>query len=184
MHTLMHRGIRIAASNTKSWNDQCLFLAGCHEGHAIDPARAVQHGTAILVLQSDRYSFFSPLTVFPKARATATARTAPQLTPAPFSSSRVLRSLRCLQAPCAGPDPPTAAARPQLAVARRPAAVHQHPPRRTRPRGRRLLGHLHPACVSRPEDTPLRRHCRPPEPRRWIPDRLNWWEDWLHRAAS
>ena len=120
------------------------------------------------------------LTVFPAA----TARTAPQLTPAPFSSSRVLRSLRCLQAPCAGPDPPTPAARPQLAVARRPAAVHQHPPRRARPRGRRLLGHLHPALVSRPKDTGLRRHCRPAEPRRWVPDRRNWWEGCLHRAAG
>ena len=178
MHLL---GIPIATLNTTTWNDQCLFLTGFHEGHAIDPVRAVQHGTAILILQSDRYSVFPPLTVFPKA--TATARTAPQLTPTPFSS-RVFRSLRCLQASCAGLDSSTPAARPQLAVTRRPAAVHQHPPRRARPRGRRLLGHLHPARVSRSEDTALRRHCRPPEPRRWIPDRFNWWEDWLHRAAS
>ncbi len=30
-------------------------LAGFHEGHVIDPSRAVQHGTALLVVQGDRY---------------------------------------------------------------------------------------------------------------------------------
>jgi hypothetical protein len=98
--------------------------------------------------------------------------------------SRVLRSARCLQAPCPRANPPTPAPRSQLAVACRTTSVNQHPPRRTRPCRRRPLGHLHSPTLPEPQRPKPSRYCHPGHTRRWISNSGGWRPGWLCGAAG